>query len=86
MKEKPEEVKYIALHESKSANPDKYGIHHYGKVVNYQLVKRSDIKELPKNSDELYYRFEIDRWCNCDKQIAPQKFYGYYKCSLMDLK
>lgn len=33
-----------------------------GEVTKTSAVKRRDIREIPKNSDEAYYRFEIKEW------------------------
>ena len=38
------------------------GIRYYGEVTKTSAVKRRDIREIPKNSDEAYYRFEIKEW------------------------
>lgn len=32
------------------------------RVTKTSAVKRRDIREIPKNSDEAYYRFEIKEW------------------------
>jgi len=57
-----EEISYIAIYQSKNLFGDYAGIKYYGKVDSYKLVKRSEIREIPKNSDEKYYRFNITKW------------------------
>ena len=49
-------IRYIALYESG------VGIRRYGEVISFSLVPRSQIAELPSESDEPYYRFEVSDW------------------------
>ena len=41
----------------------------YGKVKSIEPVKRSDITEILKDSDEIYYRFEIEEWIKLPRKI-----------------
>lgn len=34
----------------------KSGIYYYDKIKNFDILKRSEIKEIPKDSDELYVK------------------------------
>lgn len=62
-------VKYIALAQSKKNFGEEAGITWYGKVKSIEPVKRSDITEIPKNSEEIYYRFEIEEWIKLPRKI-----------------
>lgn len=53
---------YVAIYQSINIFGREAGIRYYGEVTKTSVVKRRDIKEIPKNSDELYYRFEIKEW------------------------
>ena len=64
----------MALYQSGRLFGANSGIYYYGEVLQTGLVKRSDIKEIPKNSDELYYRFEIKEWKKLPKHIAQKEF------------
>lgn len=46
----------------------------YGKVKSVEPVKRSDIKEIPKNSDDIYYRFEIEKWIKLPRKIEVKGY------------
>ncbi len=61
----PDSINYIALYRSKRFYTDNNpGVIHYGTVLQTQHLKRSDIREIPNsfNLDDLYYRFEVDKW------------------------
>ncbi len=78
----PETIEYIALYRSKVIfDNDEPGVKHYGKVVSYEKVKRSDIKELllSANYDDWYYRFNVASWETLEtvvraREIGPNVF------------
>ena len=53
-------IHYVAIYQSINIFGREAGI--YGEVTKTSAVKRRDIREIPKNSDEAYYRFEIKEW------------------------
>ncbi len=67
-------IKTIAIGQSKRLFGNDAGIKHYGKVKDIKLVKRSEIKEIPKESDELYIRFEIEEWKELDRPLRVEGF------------
>jgi len=46
----------------------------YGKVKSVEPVKRSEIQEIPKNSDDIYYRFEIEKWIKLPHKIEANGY------------
>lgn len=52
---------------------DQAGIRYYGEVTRCIPVKRSEITEIPRNTDEPYFRFEIKEWKELTKPIAPKE-------------
>jgi len=76
----PEDIEYVAIYQSKNLfhrNTDVTGITYYGRVTNVQIVKRRDIPEIPSGSNELYARFDVDRWQKIEphiqiREISPQ--------------
>lgn len=62
-------IKYIALAQSKKVFEEEAGIMWYGKVKSIEPVNRSDIREIPKDSEEIYYRFEIEEWIKLPRKI-----------------
>lgn len=46
---------------------DENGIQYYGQVADIKIVKRSEITELPKEINELYYRIEVSSTCTMFK-------------------
>lgn len=50
------------------------GIKYFGEVEKISLVKRSEIKEIPKDSLELYYRFDIKCWNELENSIKTKDF------------
>lgn len=68
------EVKYVALAQSKKSFGDDAGIVYFGKVNDIELIKRSEIKELPSDSDEMYLRFNIEEWFRLSNKIQVQGY------------
>lgn len=74
LKESDLPIRYVAVYQSKSPKfGAEAGIRYYGEVTRCIPVKRSEITEIPKNSDEPYYRFEIKEWKRLTKPIAPKE-------------
>ena len=63
----------IALYQSQKLFGAKSGIRYYGEVIRCTVVQRREISELPKDSDELYYRFEVKSWKELPKPIAVKE-------------
>ena len=55
-------IHYVAIYQSINIFGREAGIRYYGEVTKTSAVKRRDIREITKNSDEAYYRFEIKEW------------------------
>lgn len=55
-------IHYVTIYQSINIFGREAGIRYYGEVTKTSAVKRRDIREIPKNSDEAYYRFEIKEW------------------------
>ena len=64
---------YVAIYQSYAMFPDDCGVMLYGKVKDWKTVQRWQIRELPKNSDELYYRLEVESWQQLDIPIAVKE-------------
>ncbi|RKO66083.1 hypothetical protein [Desulfofundulus salinus] len=67
-------VDYIALYQPETVFGDDSGIRYYGLVDKIEVVKRKDIIELPRNSEELYVKFTVSDWKNL---VQPIKAAGY---------
>lgn len=67
-------IKFIALAQSKKIFSEDTGIIYYGKVKSINLLKRHEIIEIPKVSDELYYKFEVEEWIQLDKKIEVKGY------------
>ena len=55
-------IHYVAIYPIYQYLWEKRESRYYGEVTKTSAVKRRDIREIPKNSDEAYYRFEIKEW------------------------
>ena len=62
IKESDLPIHFIALYQSINLFGKEAGIQYYGVVTKTSVVKRSEIKQIPKQSDEDYYLFEIKEW------------------------
>jgi hypothetical protein len=67
-------IKYIALYQSKTKFGEDAGILWYGKIKNINMVKRNEIHELPKAEDTLYYKFEIEEWRKLESKIEISNY------------
>jgi hypothetical protein len=66
-------IHYIAIYQSKKKFGKEAGVHYYGAVKTCTLVPRNSITELPSDSIEMYYRFEVKEWRKLNKPIAPKE-------------
>lgn len=64
---------YVAIYQSYHMFPDDCGVMLYGRVKSWKPVPRWQIRELPKNSEELYYRMEVDSWKQLEVPIAVKE-------------
>ena len=71
-------IRTVALYQSKTLFGVNAGIRYYGDVVSCTKVLRKDITEIPKDSNDLYYRLEIKEWKKLQKPIKPKEF-GFVK-------
>ena len=67
-------IDYIALAQSKNTFGEEGGISYYGKIKEIRTVKRREIVEISKDSDEEYYRFEIEEWVKLPKKILVDRY------------
>ncbi len=72
--ENAEDIEFVAIYQSKHLFGDDYGIQYFGRVIKTEKVKRYNISEIPKNSDDMYYRFTLDGWEKLEHKIKPQGF------------
>ena len=66
-------IHYVAIYQSKKKFGDDSGIYMYGEVIRTSIVERKEIKEIPKNSSELYYRFDIKEWKYLNRPIEVKE-------------
>lgn len=66
--------KYIALYQSQRMFGDEVaGVKYYGEVKKCTPMRRSRIREIPKKSNELYYKFKIKSWERLDNTIESKE-------------
>ena len=64
-------IRYVALYQTINMfGKENAGIKYYGEVVTTEIVKRSEIREIPKKSSQLYYRFNVREW---KELVSPVK-------------
>ena len=68
-----EEVRYIAIYQSQTLFGPKSGIRYFGKVLSCEIVERKEIKQIPKDSDELYYRIQVERWQKLRRRVMSKE-------------
>lgn len=70
------QLEYVALYQSiKKFEPrGETGIHWYGKISDWKVVRRKEITERPARSgteEKLYVKFTVGEWVKRDKPIIP---------------
>ena len=71
--ENGDSVKWVAIYQSQNLFGSRSGIRYYGRVVNCRLVPRSEITEIPRDSDTLYYRFDVTAWRRLPRKIISKE-------------
>ena len=66
--------KYVAIYQSERLfGKELAGVKYYGEVKKCIPIKRSRIRELPRNSNELYYKFKVKRWERIENTIGAKE-------------
>uniref|UniRef100_UPI00269AEC07 DUF2357 domain-containing protein n=1 Tax=Paenibacillus sp. FSL H8-0548 TaxID=1920422 RepID=UPI00269AEC07 len=70
------QLEYVALYQSiKKFEPrGETGIHWYGKIVDWKVIRRKEITERPARpgtEEKLYVKFTVSEWVKRDKPIIP---------------
>ena len=66
--------KYIALYQSQRMFGDEVsGVKYYGEVRKCTPMRRSKIREIPKDSNEIYYKFKVKGWKRLDTAIDAKE-------------
>ena len=73
-------IKTITIGQSKNLFGSEAGVRYYGRVKDIKIVKRKEIKEIPKETDELYIRFEIEEW---KELVSPIKVEGFQVITIL---
>lgn len=66
-------IEYVAIYQSRSFFSRDCGIRYFGRVKSCITVPRYEITEIPKVSDELYYRLEVDDWDTLEHPVAVRE-------------
>ena len=66
-------IRYVAIYQSRRLFGKDSGIFLYGEVIRCNLVRRREIREIPKNSDQLYYRFDVREWKSLETPIKVRE-------------
>lgn len=66
-------IRMVALYQSYHQFGSKAGVRYYGEVRDCTMVPRSAIKEMPKDSDALYYRVTVKAWKKLPHTILPRE-------------
>lgn len=66
------QIEYVALCQSRKQYREKGGIHWYGLIADWKVVRRKEITERiprPGTEEDLYVRFEVNEWIKREKPI-----------------
>lgn len=66
--------KYVAIYQSERLfGKEVSGIKYYGEVKKCIPIRRNRIRELPKSSTELYYKFKVKEWKRLENPIQARE-------------
>lgn len=70
------QLEYVALYQSKKKfeSHGGIGIHWYGKIIDWKVVRRGEITERPARQgteEQLYVKFTVEEWIKRDTPIVP---------------
>ena len=66
--------KYVAIYQSERMFGEELaGIKYYGEIKKRVRLRRSRIREIPKSSNELYYKFKVRKWERLENPIAAKE-------------
>ncbi len=66
-------IHYVAIYQSRHLFQEEAGVSYYGEVTKCIPVCRCDIREIPSEKTEAYYRFEVKEWKRLPKPIAVKE-------------
>lgn len=66
-------IAYVAIYQSRSMFPDDCGVLFFGRVKRCTPVRRWQIQEIPKFSDALYYRLDVECWEQLEEPISVRE-------------
>lgn len=66
-------IHYVAIYQSRRLFGKESGIFLYGEVTKCTLLRRREIRELPKDSEALYYRFDVKSWKKLPRPIGVRE-------------
>lgn len=64
----------VAIYQSKDLYGRETGIEWYGEVASIEKLKRREIIELYRDSDDLYYRLNVLEWRKLDRKIETKEY------------
>jgi len=68
-----ENIRRVAIYQSQTLFGPRSGVRYHGRVTGCELVPRSEIKEIPRDSDTPYYRFSVSRWQQLPKKVVSKE-------------
>ena len=67
-------IRMIALYLPKDRFGARAGVTYYAEILSMEQVKRNEIIEFPRDSEEAYYRFNLREWRQLDRTIKPREY------------
>lgn len=64
----------VAIYQPKDIYGRDAGVEYYGEIVSLEKVARNEIKEIPRDSDDLYYRVNVREWLKLDRRIEAKEY------------
>ena len=66
------DIEYVAIYQSRRFFGAAAGVRYYARVTSARVLPRYEIKEIPRSSNMLYVRFELEPWQVLDVPILPK--------------
>lgn len=79
------QIKYVSIYQSVNLFSENAGIRYFGEVKEVSVVKRCEIKSLPKDSNSLYVLFKVSEWQTLNEPLACSEV-GIYPFKLVSFE
>ncbi len=77
----PQSIKWVAIYQSRTLFGRWAGVRYFGRVTECEILPRSQIAQIPRDSDTPYYVFYVSRWQKLRRKIVSKELPMTHMCT-----